>query len=178
MAKNLALDSVSTDEEKNFAWNQFKKFRNSINNKKRYEEALYKAEKMKEVVNSADLLWRRAKSFMGWKCQGTPNQIKVDNEIISSAKKIAHAMNNYFIDKISTIRSSMSSTSFPVLKLTNMMKNKNCRMQLNHVSINKVRHILKNLSNSRSTGVDEVDSYSLKIASDLIAEPLHHIICL
>ena len=38
--------------------------------------------------------------------------------------------------------------------------------------------ILKNLKPSRSAGVDELDSYSLKIAADIIAPAVHHIVTL
>ena len=58
------------------------------------------------------------------------------------------------------------------------MLNKNCKMQLNHVSFAKVNTILKSLSSSKSTGIDELDNFSVKIAADLITQPIHHIICL
>ena len=72
----------------------------------------------------------------------------------------------------------MIDAVFPVEKLKEIMVNKNCQMQLNHVSLAKVNKILKSLSNSKSTGIDELDNYSVKIAADLITEPIHHIICL
>ena len=177
-AKYLSLHSSTTNDEQAFAWEQFKRFRNCINNRKKFEESMYKTEKMEEVAGQADLVWKNAKSFMGWKCKGTPNQIKIGNELITSARKIANLMNDYFVEKISTIRASMGSASFPISKLKNMMRGKNCRMQLNHISIEKVRRILKNLSNSKSTGIDELDNFSVKLAADFIAWPLHHIICL
>ena len=177
-AKNLATTSHSASQEQAFAWGQFKKFRNCINNRKKYEETLYKAEKMTEVAGSADLLWKRAKSFIGWKSPGTSSQIKVNNELITSARKIAHYMNEYFIEKVTSIRSVMHNMAFPVDKLIDKMSGKICKMQINHIQVNKVRKILKKLSNSKSTAVDELDNFSVKLAADLIVQPLHHIICL
>ena len=58
------------------------------------------------------------------------------------------------------------------------MLNKNCKMKLNHVSVVKIKKILKSLSNSRSTGIDELDNFSVKLAADLIAQPVHHIVTL
>ena len=58
------------------------------------------------------------------------------------------------------------------------MRNKNCQMQLNHVSLAKVKKTLKSLSSSKSTGIDELDNYSVKLGADLIAWPIHHIVCL
>ena len=37
---------------------------------------------------------------------------------------------------------------------------------------------MKGLSNSRSTGVDELDNFSVKLSADYIAQPLHHIVTL
>ena len=58
------------------------------------------------------------------------------------------------------------------------MQNKNCRLPLKHVSELKVKKTLKSLSNSRSTGLDELDNFSVKLAADYIARPLHHIVTL
>ena len=49
---------------------------------------------------------------------------------------------------------------------------------MRYVSESKVSKILKSLSNSRSTGLDEFDNFSVKIAADYIAKPLHHIVTL
>ena len=49
---------------------------------------------------------------------------------------------------------------------------------MRYVSEVKVNKILKSLSNSRSTGLDELDNFSVKIAADFIAKPLHHIVTL
>ena len=87
---------------------------------------------------------------------------------VSSASKLAQGFNNFFIDKIASIRSSMARTEFPIEKLKEIMYNKNCKMQLNHVSLAKVEKILK------STGIDELDNFSVKLASEFIAQPVHH----
>ena len=38
--------------------------------------------------------------------------------------------------------------------------------------------IVKTFSSSISTGIDELESYSVKLAAEFIAQPIHHIICL
>ena len=52
---------------------------------------------MTAAADDPELLWKSAKSFMGWKSQGTPNQLNVGNQLITSAKLIAQAMNEFFI---------------------------------------------------------------------------------
>ena len=44
---------------------QYKKFRNQVNNRKKSEENTYKSNKISEVAESPDLVWKSAKTFMG-----------------------------------------------------------------------------------------------------------------
>ena len=176
-AKDLANSGGSCQAQAH-AWENYKKLRNRINNKKKYEECLYKAELLSEVAHCSKTLWQSAKSVLGWKSQSSPHQIRVNDTLLTSSKKIAQCMNEYFINKVASIRSSMVPAPLPVMKLQEIMRGKNCNMQLQHVSLSKVRKILGSLSNSRSTSVDELDNFSLKLAADLVTQPIHHIICL
>ena len=175
-AKNLALVSNIACPAQIHAWTQYKKFRNQINNRKKSEEKTYKSNKMEEIADRPELVWKSAKSFMGWKSTGIPTQLKVDGVLVTSARKIAELMNNFFLNKVETIRAGIAFARFNMDKVHSIMVNKTCRLQLHHVSLVKVTKILKSLSNSRSTGTDELDNFSVKIAADLIAKPIHHIV--
>ena len=177
-AKDLALLSQAACPLQIHAWNQYKKFRNEVNNRKKTEEKRYKSEKMAEVADKPDIVWKSAKAFMGWKSTGIPTQLKVGNELVTSAKKIAKHMNEFFLNKVETIRAGIASVRFNMSKVHDIMSNKTCQLQLKHVSLEKVSKTLKSLSNSRSTGIDELDSFSVKLAADLIAQPVHHIVTL
>ena len=177
-AKDLALLSQVACPVQIHAWEQFKKFRNEVNNRKKTEEKRYKSNRMAEVADKPDIVWKHAKSFMGWKSTGIPSQLKVGNELVTSAKKIAKHMNEFFLNKVETIRAGIASVMFNMSKLNDIMLDKTCHLELQHVSLLKVTKTLKSLSNSRSTGIDELDSYSVKLAADLIAQPVHHIVTL
>ena len=177
-AKDLAAVSAVASQEQIDAWGHYRKYRNKINNRKKFEEKQYKSEKMAELADSPDIVWKSAKTFMGWKSQGTPNQLVVDNVLITSAKKIAQFMNEFFIEKVEKIRAGMEAATFSVEKVKEIMFGKTCKMKLVHVDVLKVKKILKSLSSSRSTGIDELDNFSVKLAADLIAQPVHHIVSL
>ena len=175
-AKSLStLASVST-AEKTEAWNRFKKIRNEINNRKKREEILYKSEKLKESFDSTDILWRTAKSFMGWKTAGIPVQLSVDGQLLTSAKQIAQVMNNYFIEKVYHIRRQMKTAPADNSKIETIMQNKTCRLQFHHISVSKVQKLLRGLSSSKSTGMDGLDNFSVKLSAAHIAKPLQYII--
>ena len=58
------------------------------------------------------------------------------------------------------------------------MQHKNCKLGIQHVSVLKVNKLLKNLKNSKSTSIDELDNFCVKMSADIIDKPLHHIITL
>ena len=55
-AKDLALVCAVADQSQVDAWNQYKHYRNKINNRKKHEEKIYKSEKMAEVADSPDIV--------------------------------------------------------------------------------------------------------------------------
>ena len=87
-------------------------------------------------------------------------------------------MNQYFIDKVENIRAKIPQLPNNYEKCHEIMKNRMCSLDLQHVTIQKVAKIIKGLKPSKSTGLDGLDSYSLKVSADIISPPLHHIICL
>ena len=58
------------------------------------------------------------------------------------------------------------------------MRGKECRLGMKHVPLSKVNKLLRNLKNTKSTSIDELDNYCVKIAADIIDKPLHHVITL
>ena len=87
-------------------------------------------------------------------------------------------MNQFFIDKVRLIRASMGQVVTNLGHCKKIMENKRCGLRLHHVSEQKVLKIIKSLSNSRSLATDELDNFSVKLAAEVIARPLHHIITL
>ena len=115
---------------------------------------------------------------MGRKTTGTPAQLEVNNKLEAKASRIAKIMNNFFIQKVLNIRSGLRKLPewYEGCKAT--MEGKTCSLELGHTTVDAVRKLLKKLKASRSTSVDELYSYAVKLSADYIAEPLHHIITL
>ena len=179
IAKDLAIDNPGcASEELNEAWQQFKHYRNKVNNRKKYDENDFKKKKLEEVRDSPEKTWRCTKNFMNWKSPGTPNQLVVGNSLVTKARDIAEYMNEFFITKIKNIRNGMRREAWQNTACKNIMEEKTCKLSMAHVSVSKVRSLLKSLSSSRSLACDELDSYSIKLAADVIATPLHHIMTL
>ena len=84
-------------------------------------------------------------------------------------------MNSFFSSKVHGLKSSIQSLIWSPENCQNIMKNKKCKLRLQFPSKLKIAKILKNLSNSRCSAIDGLDIVSLKVSSDNIAEPIHHI---
>ena len=115
---------------------------------------------------------------MGWSSADTPSQIEVGNKLETKPGIIEEILNNFFIDKVLTIRRELRKVPESLIQCWDLMREKTCKMSFSHVTVATVRKLLKKLKNSKSTGVDELDSYAVKLAADFIDKPLHHIITL
>ena len=180
-AKELAKRDIicnRASEEQAEAWEEFKQSRKKVNNSKKNDEYNFKKKKVSENLDSPSATWSTAKSFMGWKTTGTPHQLEVGNVLETKAARIATVMNDYFIDKVRSIRENMAAVPENLVECVRLMMGKRCSLTLNHVTIATVKKLIKSLKNSKSTGVDELDNYSVKLSAEHIAEPLHHIITL
>jgi hypothetical protein len=174
--KSVAVSLAKDGKDATEAWKEYKKIRNQVNNRRKFEERAFKAEKVTESLDSPSNTWKTAKSFMDWEStSGPPNQLCINGLLVTKAAQIAAEMNNFFLQKVRLIREAINYIPNTFSKCLDIMKGKKCKLSLNHVSISKVNKLLKKLKNSRSSSIDELDNYCVKIAADVIAEPLHHI---
>ena len=179
--KKKAVDLAASGESDAaaIAWNDFKKIRNKVNNRAKYEEKNYKTKKISQNLDSPASTWRLAKCYMGWKKSGgPPNQLRVDNKLITKASIVASEMNRFFISKVTLIRAGIDFLGNQYTKCKEIMSNKNCKLTIRHISVEKVNKLLRKLKNSKSTSIDEFDNYCVKLAANIIDKPLHHIISL
>ena len=157
---------------------RYKFYRNKINNMKKYDENNYKKKIFEENKHSAQLTWKISKKFMNWKSSGSPHQILSNNIIEKKAFQVAEIVNNFFHDKVQIIRNSIPHILWTPDSCKNIMEGKNCRLNLQFPTQKEVLNVLKNLSNSKCSAIDGLDNFSVKMASDYIILPVHHIITL
>ena len=129
-------------------------------------------QKLDHRESSSTVVWKIVKGWLGWGGVGPPTQIFSEGRIVSSP-----TINNLFIDKIRRLRGSIpAAMSDPLSKLREAMHNRQCSFHLQPVSESEVMKFIKGLKNSSATGVDYIDTRTVKLAADLIALALTHII--
>ena len=182
-AKNLAnFDGQFASPEQAELWGRYKKLRNKINNKNNQEEIRYKKNKVNDCKDSPTKAWGLAKKFMDWTSPGPPTQLEVKEgkkiTLYTKAKDLARVMNEYFISKVQTIVNGLKDVPSDLNGCKKVMEGRNISLSMKFVTVAKVRKLLVSLKNKTSTSIDQLDNYSVKLAADYIAGPLHHVITL
>ena len=86
-------------------------------------------------------------------------------------------MNKYFLEKIRNLRGNIPAVSGdPVKKLKEAMRHRQCSFKLKPVQEDQVLKVIKNLKNSSASGVDYVDTRTVKLIAENIAPALTYII--
>ena len=115
--------------------------------------------------------------WLDWKTAGSPSQLFHNGRMINKPSEIADCQNNYFINKVSQIRENLPhQVSDPLSKLKYLMKDRKCSFQLKSIHPDTIELILSNLKNSKSSGLDSIDTFILKLAGPNIIPALTHII--
>ena len=97
--------------------------------------------------------------------------------MVTSPGGLASTMNKFFLDKIRTLRSSIPAVqSDPLIKMKEAMQDRGCSFKLKSVSEADVLKVIKSLKNSSATGVDYIDTRTVKLASEILTPALTHII--
>ena len=84
---------------------------------------------------------------------------------------------NRFIDKVKDLRNRIPIVnSDPLKKLKEAMQYIKCKFQLKPVTVDEVTKLIKGLKSSNATGVDYIDTRTIKLGVDLLAPAITHII--
>ena len=85
-------------------------------------------------------------------------------------------MNAFFLSKVDSIRNKIADVQNTLRGPQSIMSGKSCKLVFSGVSVSKVNRLIRTLKNSKSTSIDQIDNYSLRIAANIIDAPLQHII--
>ena len=171
-AQILASETQDPDN-----WRQFRNLRNTITNRMRKEKASWERKRLDHAENSSTNLWKNIKGWLNWKESGPPTQLFSEGSLISSPKALATTMNRYFISKVNRLRQGIArSDSDPLKVLRETMSDRACHLDLKPVHPDDVLDIIRNLKNSKSTGLDYIDTNIIKLVVKDILPAITHIV--
>ena len=148
-----------------------------VSRKLRNDKQQWKKQKLKNCDNDSGKLWKNILGWLNWGSSSSPSKLHSAGQIVTSPGMIANIMNSYFINKISKIRQGLPPPSQdPLGNLKLIMKNRTSNFSLSCVHPDSVKKIILGLKNSKSYGIDKIDTYILKLIVNDILPAITHIV--
>ena len=168
----------SNDPEK---LHEYKLIRNRIRSKLKKEKFDYYSKKLVENGNNTKELWKTSYQILG-KCKdSSPKQIVYNGSLISSPELLAETFNDIFIKKVEKVKSEIVNDigSSPVERLMGWLTKHDSMippLEFKPITLTELRHYVHKLKGGRSCGLDDIDSFSLKLAAPIIENVLLHLV--
>ena len=158
-------------------WRLFRNLRNTVTKRMRNEKASWERQRLDHAENTSTNLWRNIKGWLNWKSSGPPTQLFAEGSLINSPKGLATTMNRYFISKVNRLSQGIpDNNSDPHELLRQTMSRRNYSLHLRPVHPDEILKIITNLQNSKSTGLDYIDTYTIKLIAHDILPAITHIV--
>ena len=158
-------------------WIIYKRLRNQVTCRLKSEESSWQGRKLRDCSRSPSEQWQYVLGWLGWKSSGSPNQLFYGGRLLNRPSEIADCQNEYFVDKVQQVRENLpGQVSDPLSKLKFLMRNRGCSFNLQAVHPDTVGKILASLKNSKSCGLDSIDTFTLKLAAPYIIPALTHLV--
>ena len=178
----LKLQAIDSGDVNKFE--QYKVLRNSIKSELESEKVNYYRNKFYSPGMSVGSTWDAANDYLGSakKSQSNTPSLLVDNGcIINSPRDIANAFNRIFIEKVHRINQSglVNDVGNACHHLKKWLDRRDLDIpvfELKTIDQRKLRKTLQRLKGNRSSGIDFVDGYSIKLAAPLIEDVLLHLV--
>ena len=100
-----------------------------------------------------------------------------EGRILTKPAGLASCMNKFFIDKIKELRRKIPMVNIDPLKyLKEAMRDRTSKFEIKQLTVEDVLKLIKGLKNSTATGVDFIDTKTIKLGADILAPAIRHII--
>ena len=152
--KKAVESSLGTD------WDTFRQVRNSVTRMVRKEKEAWRRGKMEGCQANSSSCWKNIMGWLGWSSSGSPTRLYSGAKVETSPQKMANIMNEFYVKKVADIRAALPPpTEDPLARLRAVMAD--CTVpefHLRPVHPDIVDKIVRNLKNSKATGLDYIDT--------------------
>ena len=122
-------------------------------------------------------LWKNVLGWLNWSSSSSPTKLLSQGNLETSPNKMADIQNSYYINKVKTIRRSMKDQVMdPLEVLKSRLEGNQAVFSSQPITPDQVDKIIKELNNSKASGIDDVDTYILKLTRKIIVPSVCHII--
>ena len=132
---------------------------------------------MKEYSTYSRSTWSHIRSCLGWSSGGPPTKLHHDGALHSKPAELARIMNNFFVTKVQNLRRNIPISNLNPLDLVRkLMQRRECSLNLQPVHPDVISKIIDKMKSSKSCGIDNIDSYIIKLAKDDLLPAITHLV--
>lgn len=160
-------------------WQQYHALRNKITKMNRQKKKFNYQCKFEECKHDSKKLWKTLNDAIGRdKIVKVPSFIEVEGKFISRPVDIANYLDNFFMNKVNTIRDQMlpvsGGLSDSIIK-RKIMKDNVCNFEFKKIGEEEVEKRLYSVNSDKPCRIDHLDGRLLKLAVECIVVPICHI---
>ena len=174
-AQELACMTRSMED-----WAVYKMKRNEVTSLLKKEKLSWQKFKLNECEESQDTgkLWKNMLGWLNWSSSSSPTKLLCEGQIVSAPSKLANIQNQYYINKVKKIREELPQPRIdPLATLRKRMQGRATSVfTFSPVDPDQVEKIISNLKNSKASGIDELDTYILKLVKKEVVPAVCHIL--
>ena len=168
----------------NVSFDAYKRLRNQVSSRLSSDKINYYKNKFYNYDTSVSAQWRHVNDYLNTgkrSYSNTPGIIKHEGKVVTAPRDVANAINKCFLNKTAKLRENIGQNSQvdPRDRLKSFLGDKlhqKEKFHLKEISAQELRNILKKRKGNRSSGIDFIDGYSLKLAAPLIEDVLLHLV--
>ena len=179
-----ALQNEAIEENSSEKYQAYKELRNRINLKLPLDETNHYKSKFYQEDSSISATWRNVNDYLQTSKSSfgnNPSIIKHNGQTYTAPRDIANAINDTFIKKVKDLRDQVDDAPDidPKDRLRNFLQKRNEEIpefNLKKITLVNLRNLLKKRKGNRSSGIDYIDGYSIKLAAPIIEDILLHLV--
>ena len=171
-AQKLAVATQSLED-----WSNYKSIRNAVTKRIKDEKYNWQKNKVELCSNDSGKLWSHIKGWLNISNVSSPTQLYHEGSVETSPRIMARIMNEFYIEKVRKIRENLAPSQInPLYKLEQLRANSNSVFSLKPVHPDFVMKIIGSLPCSKATGLDDIDTFVLKLVKEMITPAVTHLI--
>lgn len=156
-------------------WTAFRTVRNKCTLMIRKSKSEFFFKSTTENLNNPLKFWKSIKSLSGARVTSNlPDQILIGSDEIKDKAVIVNQFNKHFIQAGFIFNQTVNkSVPCPAMSASENVNRE--LFNFKPISVSEVHKALRDIDHKKSAGTDNLDPFLLKVAADIIAEPIAHI---
>ena len=174
IAQQTASDSGMSED-----WDRYKNLRNEVTAQLRKDKLDWQQSKLESCEETSDTgkLWKNILGWLNWSSSSSPTKLISQGNLETSPSRLADIQNKFYIEKVQKIRRDLQGQhQDPLQVLRNRLAKNEATFSIQAIHPEQVDKIISNLKNSKASGMDNLDTYVLKLTKKSIVPSVCHIL--